>query len=801
MSSVKLNCAFLFIGNLVYAACQWGILVVYAKLGTPELVGQFALATAVITPVIMFTNLHLRALISTDAAGRYHLDDFLAIRFFSIAVFIPVILLLGLLFFRDHGIMAVLMVLAAAKAIESVSDVLYGYFQKHERMSFVSWSMIIKGILSLAGLAFLFAATHSLAISLAGLACIWLGVMLVFDMTRLVYFEDGHIFYSGLIDFIRRISKSITERRGLLVEILRNGACLGVVMGLISFNSNVPRYVIEQVLGARELGFFSAMAYTTVAISMFVMSVGQGTSPKLARFFEDGNKEEFAATVWRNITVISLCGAAALIVVIFFGPQLLALAYTKEYAMFNDVFILIILASVISAAASMLGFALTAVKSYFSQVPIFVLVLFVNWLLCYFLVPMLGLAGAAWAMISSFLLQALLSAWLLSMRVHSFRTPQQKAVVKVLHIVGGMDTGGVETWLMHVLRNTDKAHYKIDFLSNISKPCFYDNEIKSLGCKVLQCQRPANPLQYAFNFFRIIREHGPYDVVHSHVHYFSGYTLLLARLAGVGVRIAHSHNDTSIHDNKARGLRKAYLSLSAWLIKLNATTGLACSEQAADNLFGSNWRADKRWRILYCALDLGAFTQQANPDDVRRELGIPQGAFVVGHVGRFAEQKNHDFLIGIFSHVLKRIPQARLLLVGDGPLRNHIETIVDAQGLGGNVIFAGVRSDVPRLLLGAMDVFVFPSHFEGLPLILIEVQASGLPVVMSDVISPETIVSSQLVKRVSLKQTGQVWADEAMEFAHYKRDAACALQRVAESRFNLSNCVAELTAIYSSGGA
>lgn len=371
-----------------------------------------------------------------------------------------------------------------------------------------------------------------------------------------------------------------------------------------------------------------------------------------------------------------------------------------------------------------------------------------------------------------------------------------KKPIRILHIVGGMDTGGVETWLMHVLRRIDRSRYKFDFLVHADRPCFYDDEIRSLGCRIIPCLHPSRPLQFAINFLRILKNDGPYDVVHSHVHHFSGFTLLLARLAGVPMRVAHSHNDTSLNDGRARFWRRLYLRLGEFLIRHCATEGLACSERAAASLFGKNWEHDPRWRVLYCGIDLEPFAASVSRDEVRRELGIPSGAFVVGHVGRFSEQKNHNFLLDVFAEVVRNEPKVRLLLVGDGPLREKVEKKAEGMGLSDKVIFAGVRSDVSRLMLGAMDVFVFPSHHEGLPLALIEAQAAGLSAVISGAISHEIVLVPELVKALSLNEGEIVWARAVTDSEHSRRTGEKALLSVKDSRFNVIHSATELCELY-----
>jgi len=312
--------------------------------------------------------------------------------------------------------------------------------------------------------------------------------------------------------------------------------------------------------------------------------------------------------------------------------------------------------------------------------------------------------------------------------------------LSVLHVVGGMNRGGVETWLMHVLRHIDRERFQMDFLVHTTQECAYDEEIRALGAKIIPCLHPRRPWIYARNFKRILREDGAYDVVHSHVHHYSGHVLRLAHQAGVPVRIAHSHNDTSALQAKARLLRRSYLALMKRWIARHATVGLAASRRAVADLFGRDWESDPRWRILYYGVDFTPFHADVDPAAVRAELGIPMDAFVVGHVGRFAEQKNHALLVDIATEATKWEPRTPVLLVGDGPLRPDIERQVAQAGLAERVIFAGIRPDVPRIMLGAMDLFLFPSLFEGLPLALVEAQAAGLPCVFSDVVSEEADV-------------------------------------------------------------
>lgn len=371
-----------------------------------------------------------------------------------------------------------------------------------------------------------------------------------------------------------------------------------------------------------------------------------------------------------------------------------------------------------------------------------------------------------------------------------------KKPIRILQVVGGMNRGGTETWLMNVLRNIDRSSYHMDFLVHTMSPCDYDDEIRSLGSSVIPCLSPSNPWLYSQNFKKVIKENGPYDVVHSHVHHFSGFILRLAYQAGVATRIAHSHLDTSML--QPGSVRRLYLQLmKRWLAKY-ATVGLSASQEAQSALFGQEQKLDSRYRVLYCSIDFAPFRIAVNPVAIRSKLGLPVDAFIMGHVGRFAEQKNHDFLVDVAIEVINREQNAYLLLAGDGPLRPEIEHKVAQEGFVNRVVFAGSRSDVPELMLGAMDIFIFPSYYEGLGLALIEAQAAGLPCIISDCIPEEADIVESLITRLPLSQTVCAWADEvlSMKTRRLPLTQSETLKVAEESAFNISLGLKELERIY-----
>jgi glycosyltransferase involved in cell wall biosynthesis len=346
-------------------------------------------------------------------------------------------------------------------------------------------------------------------------------------------------------------------------------------------------------------------------------------------------------------------------------------------------------------------------------------------------------------------------------------------------------------WLLNVQRHIDRERFQFDFCTFGSHPGLHAPEAEKLGSKVVRCPKGPNPWKFRDRFRRILRE-GGYDVVHSHVHFFSGAILRWADAEGVSVRIAHSHTS---QDDKPNTLARRFYR---WLMKSwtdrYATHGLAASQLAAAQLFGGDWQRDRRIQVVHCGIDLHPFEEPVAREEVRAELGIPLNATVVGHVGRFVPAKNHRFLLEIADEIAKRRPDIHFLLVGDGPLRPDIEARAGAMGFNGNMHFAGSRTDVPRLMCGGMDVFVFPSVWEGLPITLIEAQAAGLPCIVSDKITEEASVVREQSMRLSLSAGSTEWAARALGALSKKRESAA--KAVGRTDFSVDRSASLLSNLY-----
>lgn len=381
------------------------------------------------------------------------------------------------------------------------------------------------------------------------------------------------------------------------------------------------------------------------------------------------------------------------------------------------------------------------------------------------------------------------------------RAAPSERQLRIAHVLAGMDRGGVETWLMHVLRTIDRSRFHMDFIVHTDKNCAYDDEIRSLGCRILPCLAPDRPWSYALKLNNILRKAGAYDVVHSHVHHFTGFVLAIASHAGVPVRIAHSHNDTRLAESNANVLRAGYLRVMKFLINRYATAGLAASGPAAISLYGQGQKADPRWAILYYGIDLTTFGAPVDRACARSGLGLPPDAFVVGHVGRFVRQKNHHFLLHIALEVTKRDPKAYFLLIGEGQLRREIEAKAATLGLARRIIFTGARPDATSVMRTVMDAFLFPSLFEGLGIVLLEAQAAGLPIVTSTAVPDEADVIKSLIRRLPLSSSPQTWAQAVIDSRQISSRIGRqeALLTMSRSAFNIKVSAERLCQTYVAG--
>ena len=307
--------------------------------------------------------------------------------------------------------------------------------------------------------------------------------------------------------------------------------------------------------------------------------------------------------------------------------------------------------------------------------------------------------------------------------------------IRVAHIIGKWLGGGVEAVVMNYYRHIDRTKIQFDFLCDEDSTNIPYEEIEQLGGRVILIPPYQKVFKYQKELIRIFKENN-YKIVHSHINTLSVFPLRAAKKAGVKVRIAHSHSTTNKKEWKKNLLKQVLRPFS----KVYATDYMCCSELAGRWLFGDKAYDSKKVYLLNNAIDLDKFKyNESLRKKKRKELGISDDTLVIGHIGRFKAQKNHTFLIDIFNELHKKNPNSLLLLVGQGPLKEEIENKVKELQLNDSVRFLGQRNDVNELYQ-AFDVFCLPSLYEGLPVVGVEAQASGLLCIFSDDMTKETKV-------------------------------------------------------------
>ncbi len=341
---------------------------------------------------------------------------------------------------------------------------------------------------------------------------------------------------------------------------------------------------------------------------------------------------------------------------------------------------------------------------------------------------------------------------------------------RVLYVHGGqLNYGGTEAYMMNYYRHFDRTKLQVDFAVHGFARGVYEDEIEAMGGRVFYL--PIKSEDYFGNLkaLREIYKSGSYSIVHSHMDAMNAVVLKQAKKCGIPVRISHSHNTQHQTKNK---LKLALNDYAKRQIRKYATELFACSDLAGQWLYGAD-----SFTVLNNAIDTEKY--RFDPEKRRRmraSLGIGE-RFAVGHVGRLSFQKNHDFLLAVFRCLHEAHPEAVLLLVGDGERRAEIEAKIAEYSLQDSVILTGNRSDIPELLQ-AMDVFLFPSLFEGLPVTLVEAQAAGLPCLISDTITQKTALTDQ-VRFLSLEASPESWAEAVWNGKAVSRSESCDKVRAA----------------------
>lgn len=397
--TLRANFSWTFVGNTVYAGCQWAMLIVIAKLGNPEMLGQFTLGFAITTPIIILANLGLRRVQATDARGEYCFGHYLGLRILSTAFALFCITVIVVVSRFSAGTKLVIMLVGLSKAFEAISDTLYGLLQLYERMDRIAKSMMIKGPVSLTALGVMLYLSGNIAWGTVGLAAAWGLVLVVYDMRAVAVLrglgllpvaggadKSGSDCFRPLFDGRRLLSLSLTA------------APLGFVELLDALNINVPRYFLQHYHGLAALGFYGAVGSLMQAGgSTVALALSQAAMPRLAKtYLED--LRAFKRLLVKLLLASGSLGAAGILVALVFGRVLLAVLFRPEYAQHYSVLVWLMVAAALWYLAGFLFCSVTAARRFNVQVVLFMLMVGATTAACALLVPRHALLGAAWAL-------------------------------------------------------------------------------------------------------------------------------------------------------------------------------------------------------------------------------------------------------------------------------------------------------------------------------------------------------------------------------------------------------------------
>lgn len=393
--SLKANFSWIFAGNLTYGAGQWVTLMLLAKLAGPVMLGQFALGLAISTPVFMLANLSLRNVLATDARKQFPLGGYLALRL--IATPLAMLVVAGITLGCDYSSATVKVVVAVAlaKAMESISLILYGFMQRQERMDRVGRSQLFRGILPPVGMGLCLWLTGEVLWGTLAMAAAWGLVLAVYDLPNA----------ARLLAEMRRKSPSRDGLKplfdlGTLRSLLVTALPLGLTFMFVALNINIPRYFFDE----HNLGIFAAVASPILVGNMVILSMGQASMPRLARDSAERNPSAFKALLLRLLGLATLLGVCGLALALLAGGPILNLLFTPEIAEHTHLLNLLVVAAIIEFNASLLGSAVIATRAFSHLLVAYAAITPLALLFSALLIPALGLPGAAWALMGTKLL-------------------------------------------------------------------------------------------------------------------------------------------------------------------------------------------------------------------------------------------------------------------------------------------------------------------------------------------------------------------------------------------------------------
>lgn len=698
-----------------------------AKLGSREMLGQYALGISIATPVLMLTQFNLRSVLATDVQAYGNFRDYRQICLASLAI--TLVTIAG--FLNRMGYEPATFLVAACLGIEYVSEIYHGLLQKHERMNRIAISLILRGLLSVFLLAIGLTASGDLVIALAAMLTGRLAILLLYDASVAV--RDDLAEFSAPPNWHHQ------------VEIVRTAIPLGIVMCLGSLTLHIPRYAITHYIGETELGAFAAIASLARSGGFVVNALGQAATPKFARMVANNDDEAFRRLSWRMVALGVALGLLGCIAVILWGKQILGIIYRSEYGQYHGLFLALMIACGLGYVTSLLSYTITAARRFRVQLPIYVATAIVTAMAAYLLVPQWGLVGAAAGITAGMMVQVLCQMLVIAdvsrklrMATSTIAASTEKRILLLLTSLSADGGAEVQTrqLAVHLKKNGWDVHL-ISLMPPESVPA--DLATAEIPVDHLDVHNGLDVFRALVRLDRMIQSFKP-AIVHAHMT----HAVLAARL----VRLFHR---VPVVIGTLHGLRMYNVAGTGWRVRefahrltdrLCDVTTVVC-EAARKQYLASKAISTHRLRVVPNGTDLEKFySDSSRRAQIRTELGL-KDEFVFLSAGRLDPIKNHAMMLQSFAKIARSRRDIRLCIVGRGQLEDALRSLSLELGIEPQVQFLGWRSDV-EFLMNAADCLLLTSKFEALPLVLLEAAASELPAIATDVGgNVEAVVSGQ----------------------------------------------------------
>jgi O-antigen/teichoic acid export membrane protein len=402
-ASLRWNFSWTFVGNIVYSACQWCMLVVLAKVGNPEMVGQYGLAMAVVTPILALSSLQLRAVLTTDVKEKVPFGEYLGFRLTTTVISLLIIGAIPFVMHYRWDSTLVVLIIGVGQAIEILADLYWARMQFYDHMDRIAKSMIARGVLGLAGLGTTVYLTKSVVWGAVALVLARGIVLLSYDMSKRAQLLPRHADRAETEAILADKKKALWPLWNWATqsELFRTSIVLGVIAMLVSLMPNMPRYFIQNSLGEHALGIFTATAFLVSSGSLIVNAMGTSAFVRLAKHYGAGDVAGFNSLLFKLLGIAAVLGLCGIGVAVFFGHMLLKLLYRPEYAEHTDVLIAMMVGGAMTYVSGTMASAVTSARCFVQQIPVLALAVGSSALTSYLLVPKYGLLGGAFAVITT----------------------------------------------------------------------------------------------------------------------------------------------------------------------------------------------------------------------------------------------------------------------------------------------------------------------------------------------------------------------------------------------------------------